>query len=1146
MDKAARNTVERATQQARKLLDDDLSSHLEGTFDVLRSGVIASNGGTHLSAFQQSQRDKIVAAIGHKRASGITALEAVADYVRDAAFTTLNRFVALKMLEARALVQECITKGEQSAGYREFCGMAPGVALLPDGAGYRLYIESLFDEFSTEIKVLFDRRDPATVLWPKRQTFEALLTILNAPDLSDVWGEDETIGWVYQYFNSEQERRGMRAESLTPRTGAELAVRNQFFTPRYVVEFLVSNTLGRLWHDMRRGQTRLKSECPYLIRRPTEIFLAEGEYPPQNVSASDDFPAADLLKAPAYVQYRPKKDPRDLKILDPACGSGHFLLFGFDLLETIYEEGWADDTAPISEASQRSLRQDYPTLGELREAIPGLVLRYNLYGVDIDSRATQIARFALWMRAQRSYNQFAVPRSRRAATASTNVVLAEAMPGEEELRREFVTSLDMALRPVVEQVFDKMNLAGEAGTLLKIDREIQDAVRKHSASAGPLFHRAQEQQWTQIENTVNVALAEYVAQGGPRESYLHRLFSEDAARGLAFIEVSYGRYDVVLMNPPFGEFLDPLFSWLAKEYPRSKRDLAACFVDRALELLAPSGVIGALFSRKLLFLSTQGAWRRHLIERGRFYPVADLGHRVLDGALVEVAAAVFSDQKGESLFISCLDADDKAAALRPDIWPTRSKVSNAEAFLALPSAQLSYETPTSVLKLFETSTPLEPTVAVVRNGLTSMDNERFVRLFWELPQVAASVWSPISKGGEYSPYYGEDHLLIKWEGGRGEMAAFNLDLGNEAQSRRGFRHYFVPSLTYSKRTASSFFARVLPAGNIFTDKGLAVIPNDPADIWRVLAVLNTQLFSTLVDLCVGGGDTTSSGSAARDYTSGLVGMLPFPGPERLASIPEEPVRALVNARITVSATEETSRLFLGHGRDLQTHRSIHELAESWLRIREDTLLCSIRDSVSIEDAVADAYGIDATTAQQLSRIAGGHPGRFPTNILIPANEFSRLYYCSDDEIVDEVAKVVGAQRSIVLKSYIADRKYELLSHAFAANPEQVIEMRRRLRLLPPYELTRAAQAVVSYCVGLEFGRWNWMSRSHPEVDLIAAGLPRIQPGAEQEVPRRSIARAGIRVDDPGHPDDLVERLHQVFLSASADPETLEAEVLEAF
>jgi hypothetical protein len=203
MDKATRNAIERATQQARKLLEEDFSSQLEGTFDVLRSGVIASKGGAHLSVLQQSQRDKIIAAIEHKRAAGMTAVEAVTDYVRDAAFTTLNRFIALKMLEARELVQECITKGEQSAGYREFCGMAPGVALLPEAAGYRLYIESLFDEFSTEIKVLFDRRDAASVLWPKRQTFESLLAILNAHELSAIWGEDETIGWVYQFFNSE-------------------------------------------------------------------------------------------------------------------------------------------------------------------------------------------------------------------------------------------------------------------------------------------------------------------------------------------------------------------------------------------------------------------------------------------------------------------------------------------------------------------------------------------------------------------------------------------------------------------------------------------------------------------------------------------------------------------------------------------------------------------------------------------------------------------------------------------------------------------------------------------------------------------------------------------------------------------------------
>ena len=129
LDKETRSSIERATQRARKLLEEDFSSQLEGTFDVLRDGTVAPLGGTHMTARQVFQRDKIVAAIEHKRAAGMSAAEAVVDYLRAAAFTALNRFVALKMVEARELVQECITKGEQSAGYREFCGMAPGVAL---------------------------------------------------------------------------------------------------------------------------------------------------------------------------------------------------------------------------------------------------------------------------------------------------------------------------------------------------------------------------------------------------------------------------------------------------------------------------------------------------------------------------------------------------------------------------------------------------------------------------------------------------------------------------------------------------------------------------------------------------------------------------------------------------------------------------------------------------------------------------------------------------------------------------------------------------------------------------------------------------------------------------------------------------------
>ncbi len=143
--------------------------------------------------------------------------------------------------------------------------------------------------------MLFDRFSPEGRLFPGEKALLALLDAINHPDLAPLWGEDETIGWIYQYFNSQEERRKMRADSPAPRNSRELAVRNQFFTPRYVVEFLTDNTLGRTWYEMTVGRTQLANTCRYLVRRPLEIFLnpvdevAAGfgiEYDPATVPAT--------------------------------------------------------------------------------------------------------------------------------------------------------------------------------------------------------------------------------------------------------------------------------------------------------------------------------------------------------------------------------------------------------------------------------------------------------------------------------------------------------------------------------------------------------------------------------------------------------------------------------------------------------------------------------------------------------------------------------------------------------------------------------------------------------------------------------------------------------------------------------------------
>lgn len=636
MDKDVRNRIQRATQSARALLEREYAEQLEGTYDIRRDGSVGVEAGSHLTPREALIREKLVAAVSHHTAAGASVADAVAQYLRAAAFTALNRFAALKMLEARGLTQECVTRGDESSGFKEFSGLAHGLALLPD-RGYRLYLESLFDEIGQEIGVLFDRRDPAALLWPRRQALLELLELLNDPELRDVWREDETIGWIYQFFNSKDERELMRdvkrGGSGAPRNSHELAVRNQFFTPRYVVQFLVDNTLGRTWVEMHGEDTRLGALCEYLV-----------------------WPNDEPLGS------RPKKDPRDLRILDPACGSGHFLLYAFDLLLVIYEEAWRDaEGAAPSELTGNTLKRDYPSIEDLRLALPSLVVEHNLYGVDIDPRCAQIAALALWLRAQRAHQDWEQPPALRVQVERTHIVVAEPIPGDDELRSGFSSALDP---PLLAALFDRfvreMGLAGELGVLLRAEDALANEISKareqfvaegRAPSAIPglesdrpsgrldlsgidddgFFHEA--------EMRILEHLHEFASNATGGAGVRQRLFAGDAAQGVALIDLVRTRFDVVLMNPPFGACSTGAKKDFENAYPRTKNDLYAAFVERGIELLHDNGLLGAITSRTGFFLSSFQKWREEvLLTEAPPVVFADLGYGVLDGAMVEVAA----------------------------------------------------------------------------------------------------------------------------------------------------------------------------------------------------------------------------------------------------------------------------------------------------------------------------------------------------------------------------------------------------------------------------------------------------------------------------------------------------------------------------
>jgi len=673
MEQATRNKLRNVVTQCRKLLEESIAQQLEGQFGI-RAGkkdavqIEDEARMSHLSDEDQQYRRDLLDHLEHIKARSFSPKDSLDQLIREIAFTHLNRLCAYKMMEAREVYvggqkfREAVGRGIKSNGFLMYLGTEgheEDERLFNTGdqeTAYRHFLDWVGDSLSEEIGVLFNPNDPANRLYPRQTTLDELLDLLNDDELSDIWKQDETIGWVYQYFTPKELRDKARKESQAPRNSYELAFRNQFFTPRYVVEFLTDNTLGRIWYEMRKGDTKLKDQCRYMVRRPNEIFLDEGQEPPETPETQDDLSQEELLKQPVHIPHRSKKDPRELKILDPACGSGHFLLYCFDLLFTIYEEAYSDtDLGP-------ALQQDYPSIDDLRRDVPRLILAHNLHGIDIDLRATQIAALALWLRCQRAYQEIGLKKDRPKITRS-HFVCAEPMPGEEKMLQEFVSQLEpRLLGQLVEAVFDKMKLAGEVGSLLKIEEEIRDAVAaaKKQCIAGPvtvqrrLFDMEEpkpkqekfdfsgisdDEFFEQAESRVVEALGNYAEMAQNVKRLQRRLFADDSMRGFSFVDVCRKRFDVVLMNPPFGAASLKSKSYLREMYPSTKHELYAAFVERGVSVLVASGTLGAITSRTGLFQSSFQMWRQHtLLQASHPYVVADLGHGVLDTAMVATAA----------------------------------------------------------------------------------------------------------------------------------------------------------------------------------------------------------------------------------------------------------------------------------------------------------------------------------------------------------------------------------------------------------------------------------------------------------------------------------------------------------------------------
>ncbi|MCL6478737.1 MAG: BREX-1 system adenine-specific DNA-methyltransferase PglX [Peptococcaceae bacterium] len=1130
MDKEARNKIRKMVEEIRRLLEEDVSLQLEGTYGITPKTIHDEGDMPVLRQYLRrlAERRSIIAAIEYEESYGLKKSEAVDKFARETVFTWLNRLAALRMMEARKLISESISRYTESAGFKLFKRVCPEVCRGHDDEGYRVYLELIFDEMAADVPDLFDRGLPYSIVFPSSGVLKNVIGLFNqAPP--DIWLEDETLGWVYQYFTPKELREKLRKESQAPRNSYELALRNQFYTPSYVVRFLTDNTLGRLWYESNPG-TILAEKCAYLVKRPGE-----------------EMPA------------RKKIDPREIKVLDPACGSGHYLLYAFDVLAAIYgEEGFE------------------------RSEIPGLILKYNLYGIDIDPRAVQIAALALYLKAK-SYDPGArVDRAR--------VACAGPMPGDRDMFEEFLKKVGKpTLRRLAEKMSNVLELAGEVGSLLKAEQDLKEIIRegRNEYDAGlarslfPEYDRPRqpslvfpdvdEEFWETADREIMDIIEQYTYEFANGRDVKKRLFGYDARQGVEFIKILRQKFDVVLMNPPFGEAVKKTKTYMEKHYLRTRNDVYAAFVERGLELIKPGGFLGAITSRTGFFLTTFSRWREEiLLPLTGILAVADLGFGVLDNAMVETAAYVLSKPKRQgqsSVFFRLLKTEDKAGRLRECVQNIAAgdedeavHLVDQDTFRMIPGSPFPYWVSDDMRRKFVDLPPFEGNGGEVRQGLATADDFRFVRAVWEVSPHKIGQgrkWVPFAKGGEYSPYYDDIHLVVNWENDGIEIKNFKDQSGKLLSRPQNTEYYFKYGLTYPLRTTKGLSVRVMPEGCIFSHKGPAILSSREKCLYN-LGLVNSRIFETFVTMRVGAAD-----AAARSYEVGLLQTIPYVKPiENITELVEVSDRCHKLKR-SFDFYEETSHLFIQPLLTRFTNTQLHLNYLDSLEEKECFELELIKYTLEIDKTFLNLYNINQQDKLVLDIEFGKQVFEYEDNPVYNDNLFEDAYYgkinLKKQSFDPELEETDESDQEKKGRSTVPT--IEELSHFFKTHPRIIAEKRRQLGLYRPEELAEETANLLMYAVGCAFGRWDVRIGKDPSLapplPELFDPLPVCSPGmlvGPDGLPAREtpagypvkIRWDGVLTDDEGHHSDIVAAVREVlqFLFREGDPAAIEQEACQ--
>lgn len=732
--------------------------------------------------------------------------DTIADKV---AYTWFNRIIALRFMDARAYTGIGVVSPEQGreGGQPEVLAEAKRgnidsavvtnqrtadtvTSLLngtrrsddPQGEAYALLLAEYCRHWNRSMPFMFEKEgDYTELLIPANLLADDSVMARAVGVLTEEVCQDvEVIGWLYQFYISERKDEVFAGFKKNRKAGAaEIPAATQLFTPHWIVRYLVENSLGRLW----------------LLNHPTSRLVDQMDY---YIAPADE--ETDFLKI---------TKPEELKIIDPACGSGHMLTYAFDLLYAIYEE---EGYAPSE--------------------IPDLILTHNLYGIEIDPRAGALAAFALTMKARAKRRTFFNEPVEPRVCAMENVVFA---PAELDYLWSVVGG-DTVVRAAADQFWSAFEHADTFGSLIAPDSSLVPMLKERmgQVEARDLFAE------TTLDKARRVlAQAGYLAPG----------------------------YHVVVANPPYmgsGNMGGLLSDFVKNAFPKDKQDLYACFVSRAYELTQRESLIGMVVGDTWMTLSTFESFRTRLINEGGLVSCLHLDD-VSNHPDIFGANTAFVLERGATVDMHCafihlepMGSERKREQLLTAIGdhqsPSIYRVASS-AFLQVPGKAFAYRMGEAVREVF-TRFPQLSTVADARQGLSPGDTARFVRYWFEVSRdksafgpldvdsasLNGSKWFPLNKGGAFRRWYGNIDHVINWYQGGKELLRFR-----PRSVIRNPQHYFRAAVTWSSVSSGESAFRSVDQGVIFSDVGQSIFA-DAGTRKKLLAILNSRFGSDLLAL----------------------------------------------------------------------------------------------------------------------------------------------------------------------------------------------------------------------------------------------------------------------------------------------------------